>query len=255
MRAQIAKSSLLRMKSIANVLAAISNSLDNSIKLVTRQSSSFVLSVGFASLPDDLLARVFELCSISVSDYVGYDKSDLKPYRYVMDLSSVCRRFRYITLHLPCLWQDACDFQSKGWFLNIKRRCVNPFVYVANIRVAGLPRLTEFLQLLHPSNQWKGLHFESSRRNAHQFFEQVSAVSGGNFDSLETLALKLEAEYEDGTLGDSATTNVSDSDAALLSSWRLSSLKQLTIENFIHPYRRDPAKPLTSKGPPHLSCP
>lgn len=220
------------MKLISKALAAMSSSLEETIEVVTTQSSCFVQAIGFSSLPDDVVARIFEVCKTlgSLSS-----PKDISPQ--AQKLSGVCRRFRRIALHVPGLWEDISNSHKTDWILKVQERCLNPFVHIwCPPKRTEEERIPAFLQLLHPSNQWRGLSLECEQDKAHQVFDLISTASGGNFGSMSTLSMALnwhDEEHRYGLRSETPRTNILDSDAALLSTWRLDSLRELTIKNFI----------------------
>lgn len=227
------------MKSIVSAMATVSCSLEKAIEYVSNQSWGVVNAVGFSTLPDDVLAHIFELCKKSYGIENSRSSIDLSNR-----LTSVCGRFRRVALHLPCLWEDVCNtfLGKKYWFLELKRRCLNPVVFLPYYFEGADNDKADFLQSLHPPDQWGGLHFiceESEDDDAHRFFELVSSLSGGDFTRLEKLSLRIgweNEEWETRQREDEPTTNLLDSDAALISTWKLPSLAELTLMNLIPSY-------------------
>lgn len=238
-KAEIAKAALCEMKSATRTLAAMLSSLEDTIELVTVESSRFIQSVGFSSLPDDLLARIFEICATS------NDPDDFKSYLsgLAVDLSRVCRRFRRIVTHVPCLWEDVSNLAVRNWVLDVQDRCPSPFVHISVSNILAEHRvrnLQDFLQLLHPPNRWKGLSLSFDRRTsiAHDFLKLMTTTSGGDFSSIKTLSLRLDWEQERvyklrGTRNKIPTTMILYPTAALLYTWNLDSLTELMVKDCI----------------------
>lgn len=228
-KAQVAKTALSRMKLVAKTLGAISSSVEEMIELVTSESSSFILTADFNSLPDDVLARIFELCA-SWGEYDGGFVTNYVPSR----LSSVCRRFRHIALRLPCLWANVSNYHKDEWALLLKNRCLKPNVFVVTLFEEDSNGWDNLFRILQPANQWKGLDVDVHYLDLHDVLELVSERSGGDFSGMESLKIGPVLEnnewYEQY---EPPTTNLSDSDDALISSWRLPSLRALTVQNVI----------------------
>lgn len=217
------------MKLVAKQLTTIFNSLKATVELVERESWPLIRGAGFASLPDELLARIFEMCM------PARPEGPANHYCFSQKLASVCRRFRHIALRLPRLWEDVGNFDDIGHIRNSKERCRNPCVFVGYWD-ENQETLEEFIHLLHPANQWKHLIVQSEEDDTSRVVDVLTSTTRGDFRSLESLSLQLNWEDEEYDIEEDVGvphTNLSDSDAALLSTWKLPALRDLAIRNFI----------------------
>ena len=92
------KKTIQSFKTVCDTLHDISSYLNNAVQRMEAIMQPFILSHSFGILPDDVLARVFELV----------DPVETPPNV----LASVCRRFRNIMLHLPRLWTHISTVSS-----------------------------------------------------------------------------------------------------------------------------------------------
>ncbi|KLO19792.1 hypothetical protein SCHPADRAFT_992412, partial [Schizopora paradoxa] len=250
LKAQSAKQILLRLKSARKALETMSSSLENVFEIVTERSTESIRSAGFSSLPDDLLARVFELHHEDVMANTG-SGTGMASVSTSNVLAQVCRRFRRIALHIPKLWEDICNYHRNDWILNLKGRCEHPVVFIAYDIASGSAEesIANLLQIVHPANQWRALEARfTDRSHGHDFFERITTMSKGDLRILEILNIfhdwdrcttqidtvkydDTEAHYRG--IDDNCGTNFSEVDSALFSQWNLPKLKCLRIENFI----------------------
>ncbi len=193
-------------------------------------------SLGFSSLPDDLVARIFELHHEAARDGGSATIITSKV------LASVCKRFRCIALRTPGLWEEVSDSHGTDWIRNLKRRNRNPSVYIGQDHSRNLKPINEFLQLLHPPKQWKALHVQYSREHeGHAVFDYVSSNFEGDLGQLKSLTLSRDYyhlhEQTDGVevepTSTQAGTMLSEVDDELLSKWSFQNLEKLVLKNII----------------------
>ncbi|KLO08013.1 hypothetical protein SCHPADRAFT_1001246 [Schizopora paradoxa] len=246
LKVQVAKSSLQRMKSITKVLASMLASLEESIDFVTEQSLNVVRSHGFSSLPDEIIARIFELyhegyaAPIGECPSLGWGKS----FRASNVLAQVNRHTRRIALHLPALWEyvPLKTRHFKEMVANLNKRCQNPNIFI-NYTIfhkvnTSTSACADFLRLLHPASQWKGLNI-IHRSGGPTCYGDVSTISSGKLDGLLDLRIYHHGEpWIPRMRPDEPSTNLSKHELALLSGWRLPALNRLTLIHVI-PARMD----------------
>ncbi|KLO08014.1 hypothetical protein SCHPADRAFT_944807 [Schizopora paradoxa] len=241
-KARVAKSSLRRMKSIANVLASVSTSLENTIDLVAEQSLDIVRTSGLSSLPDDILARVFELYYEDYRNVVGecshYSRGRSFPTSSI--LTQVNRGFRRIALHIPALWEciPGKTRHAKEMIGCIKERCQNPIIFLDYdfFKKKDILSGADLLRILPPASRWKGLDVSYGRETCgREFFEDIFAISGGTLDGLLDLRISHKGYLwrNNDNDGRDLSTNLSDSDASLLAQWSLPKLKRLFLMDVI----------------------
>lgn len=90
-----ARSTLRNLKNVKNVLASLSSSLNETIMGIEEYIHPFERGKGLASIPDEILSKIFE-----------HAEENLIRVRITTKekLSLVCRRFRRIVLKTPRLW-------------------------------------------------------------------------------------------------------------------------------------------------------
>lgn len=213
-RARNAKKTLQGLKSIKRALAIASESVEETLGHVTDQSSDALRIVGFASLPDDILARIFEInhkeyFDEAVSSGVDEDCEDVCSSNV---LAQVCQRFRRIALHIPSLWEVVSNAHGKDWVSIAKRRCRNPAVFVS-YDVPGMGEsLSNFLKSTRLAESWKVLDVRFKEKvQIRDFVDRVSVISDGQFSSLEKLSLQLEWLFSYGDASDDSE----DEDASI----------------------------------------
>ncbi|KLO07259.1 hypothetical protein SCHPADRAFT_656654 [Schizopora paradoxa] len=249
MKVHVAKSSLSRMKSIAKVLESVSASLESSIDHVANESRDMIRVSGFSSLPDDVIARIFELYHEEYRNLVGEGdaKNWGKSFRAPNVLTQVCKRFRQVALHIPALWDcvSGRTRHAREMIPILMDRCQYPTVFLDYdfFQEPNTSNSADFLRILPPASQWRGLAiFHGRTEGSREFFEDIHAFSNGRLDNLLDLRIAHVGETpdedeDDGEDGDEST-NIYENDAAFLAEWRLPKLKRLTLSNII-PTRMD----------------
>ncbi|KLO08008.1 hypothetical protein SCHPADRAFT_1001242 [Schizopora paradoxa] len=233
-----AKAALKRMKSFKNILDVLTGSVVNAIKHVTEQSAHDVRVVGFSSLPDDVIARIFELHHEEMREEYRTSPSDSVYSPKV--LSGICKRFRRIALHLPCLWEDVSSEFGREWVDLLRERCQNSKVFIDHPYETS-KKAMDFLQHARPTNEWKELHIRYHGAKAgRMIFYRLCTSSQGKFKNLRNLTIEynrfgLFFDNDDHDEVDTAasTTLLSDVDNMLLSQWKLPSVEILELKNII----------------------
>ncbi|KLO15105.1 hypothetical protein SCHPADRAFT_902676 [Schizopora paradoxa] len=235
-KAQNAKETLKMLKSIKKALATASESLEETLGRVTDQSSDALRIVGFATLPDDVLARIFE---INHEAYIAAASSSgaTKDHKYVCSsnvLAQVCQRFRRIALHIPSLWEVVSNAHGKDWISIANGRCQKPTVFVAYDVPGAKKSVSNFLKLISPTENWNGLYARFREKGQmHHFVDSISALSRGRFLSLDKLSLRLDWTLSMDDDDSDGGMPFSHSSMPSLSSWNLPRVKELTLANFI----------------------
>ncbi|KLO16703.1 hypothetical protein SCHPADRAFT_887608 [Schizopora paradoxa] len=239
----VAKSSLSRMKAIAKLLGSISASLESSINHVAKRSRKIIQTFGFNSLPDDIIARIFELYHEEYRNLVheGDAKNWGRSFRAANVLTQVSKRFRLVALHIPALWDcvSGKTRHAEEMIPVLKARCQNPTIFLdydffedANVMIGA-----ELLRLVQPASQWRGLGISYGRIDeSRKLFEDIHTVSNGRMDNLLDLRIANVREPSDGDEDDSSSTNLFINDAVILAEWALPKLKWLTLSNIIPTY-------------------
>ncbi|KLO15093.1 hypothetical protein SCHPADRAFT_927374 [Schizopora paradoxa] len=246
-KVQIAKRALKRLKSIKKALATATELLDKTFERVTEQSSDIIRIAGFSSLPDDVLARIFEMNHHAYMDAAECGGVN-KERQFVCSsniLAQVCRRFRRIALHIPSLWEVVSNSHGKGWISTVKERCRSPSIFIAYDFPKAGKSIPELVEHTLPAMRWKGLNIHlMKRKDGHDAINHISTISDGNFPSLESLSLQLDWEYNKAQTNDDDvddmdfSINLSNSASSLLSDWCLPKLSRLRLKN-LFPYTID----------------
>lgn len=262
-KARSAKTILQRLNSARKALAAVSKSLEDVFQFVTDESADAIRITGFSSLPDDILARIFELNHRAGMETVGFT-SGMASVSASNVLAQVCRRFRRIALHIPSLWEDVFNCQRKDWIINLKGRSRNPIIFITYNTSGAKSSIDNLLGLVHPAKQWKGLDVRfCKRRNGHDFFKRIASGAMRELNLIETLAIQHDWEHlgshidDDGAYDDDdydddnysedsdaededdepeedePSTNISQSDSTRLSKLSLPKLNKLKLVNLI----------------------
>ncbi len=179
------------------------------------QTSGIILAIGLSSLPDDVIARVFELY---YEDLCKTRPPEIASFSSPIVLASICKHFRRIALHLPRLWEGVSFKFGPDWISCLKERCQHPAVFLEDMNIRKPFR--SLLQLLHPIDQWKGLHIKyTGEEEGHKIFKNICPVTRESFKELHTLTIDrnqydyfLELEDSDAQL----TTMLSEDDHELL---------------------------------------
>lgn len=239
----VAKSSLSRMKSIAKVLASVSASLESSISHVAKRSRKIIQASGLNTLPDDIIARIFELYHEEYRNLVheGDAKNWGRSFRAANVLTQVSKRFRLVALHIPALWDcvSGKTRHAEEMIPVLKARCQNPTIFLdydffedANVLTGA-----DFLRLIQPASQWRGLVISYGRTDeSRKLFEDIHAISNGRLDNLLDLRIANVRELRDEGEDDGSSTNLFINDAVILAEWALPKLKRLTLSNVIPTY-------------------
>lgn len=237
--AATAKAALSRMKVILGTVEAISNSIKETVERVAKQSSAAIRITGFSSLPDDMVARIFELHHERHNDTMSLGPQ-FATIRSSNVMASVCTRFRRIALRIPSLWGEASDHHGSEWIANLKERSQNPSVYINFFSSKSKRTATDFIQLLHPSKQWKGLHVRyHNESDGHSVFEHISKMFDGDLGQLKSLTLSHDWYHwfgqDEEIEVEPPSTMLSEVDEEHLSKWKLRNLENLELMNII-PY-------------------
>ncbi|KLO07995.1 hypothetical protein SCHPADRAFT_944788 [Schizopora paradoxa] len=235
---QETRASLRRMKDAKNTLSSLLESIDETIKNVASVTAIDFRAAGLASLPDDVLAIIFEMCvDMNPSKYSGNDYT----VRYSTRISSVCQRFRQLALQLPDLWKSvSLSFPDAMLFL-YKERCPSPVVYMNH----RLPRSFEFskmLDVVHPSHQWRELHLRFwDGDHVQQCLEGLYTVVGQTpFTALEYLSicdnLTIDGDFLDEDSDQWTSIYLPGGQSPTISSWQMPKLTRLKLRNILsHP--------------------
>ncbi|KLO15106.1 hypothetical protein SCHPADRAFT_280498 [Schizopora paradoxa] len=242
---QNAKTTLLKLKAIKNALITIVDSLDETIELVTEESSNIIRVAGFSSLPDDVLARIFEMNHWEYKKEAEIYGLAKKPQNVCSSnvLAQVCQRFRRIILHIPCLWDIISNTQDERWISIAKDRSENLSLFVSDNVARAKTSIADFLRRTSPTSQWKELHARfMGRKQCVDFIDRVPAISGAHLPCLESLSLQIDWDWpkiysygedrDDPDEGD-GFRSTTKSNSLSLSAWKLPELKHLTVKNFI----------------------
>ncbi len=224
-----AKTALSRTKAVERTLDVLRASLKATIQHVATQASAIILAVGFSSLPDDAIARVFELY---YKDLCKTRPPDIASFSSPTVFASICKRFRRIALHLPRLWEGVSFKFGPDWILCLKERCKYPEVFLEGTYTHK--PIPSFLRLLHPIDQWKGLHIKyAGDEEGHDIFKNIRLATRSSFKTLHTLTIDRSQydflEDEDAR----PTTKLSEVDDALLAGWQITETKVLKLKNII----------------------
>ncbi|KLO08012.1 hypothetical protein SCHPADRAFT_944805 [Schizopora paradoxa] len=235
--AAAAKDALRTMKNIKRMMDALTKSLEDTIQEVTEQTADSIRSVGFASLPDELIVRVFELLYDDLHVSSIWDESTSLWSR---KLASVCKRLRHIALHLPGLWENISNISSAEWTACARERCESPEIFILN---DGLPNPTpstevsEFLEIARPSDDWRSLSISYDGAEAgSEIFRAICSDSRYNFAKLRNLSIQRGTydAWDGNIIGVVApATRLSASDNELLSNWQIPGTEVLELGNII----------------------
>ncbi len=188
-----------------------------------------VRTTGFASLPDELVARIMETAYAQYLSHIhgDYYYPDTMALQWTTLLSSVCKRFRHITLRLPALWGDIPNIFPEDTIRTLTARCHNPRVFVDGSGDMDVPH---FISLLHPNSQWKGLDiYYLCDGIGRTVFDAMDEAVYQPFRNLASLSIDSEGGKEELE----QTTLFSRSSDRVLSSWDLVNLTSLRIKNII----------------------
>ncbi|KLO05194.1 hypothetical protein SCHPADRAFT_1003023 [Schizopora paradoxa] len=226
-----AKTALKRLKNARTHLTSLSKSLDDAIRVVVEASSKTCRPAGLALLPDDILAQIFEIYIDSYDMPDNYDKFvplECSP----QILSSVCRRFRHVAIHIPSLWRNMSLSFPKRMLLQHKERCTNPIVHISP---AGDVKLTraKMLDLIQPPHQWRELRLHySNEDHASRFFSRLQRLVKSPFYSLERLSICNDVGWDPSWMFPPSARPLRKH-AHVVSSWRMPKLSHLELRNFI----------------------
>lgn len=210
--------------SVKKLLNDLGDALDGAIQEVTVRVLEPSRIEGLDSLPDEILARIFEF------SYEGPDFDNLNLKRTLNVLASVCSRFRRVALHLPELWEVVSSFFGSKHVELLKSRCQKPVVHiyvgVEELEYGADKSIQDFLQALHPSDQWRELVIESDYADDEVYDIIFRPVSVGSLSKLECLTIKAFTVYEDDV-------SLSRSRLKALANWDLPALHTLKLVNVL----------------------
>ncbi|KLO08011.1 hypothetical protein SCHPADRAFT_932062 [Schizopora paradoxa] len=233
--AQSAKDALSRMKNLKRTMALLTGSLQNTIQKVTEHSADVIRSVGFASLPDEVIAHVLELLS---EDYHAESIWDESTCHWSRMLTSVCGRLRRIALHLPRLWEKISVATGKHWVACVRKRCQNPdvhFVYEDYDYSLTDTSIRNFLQVAHPTDAWKSLRIAYGGEDAgHMIFQRICPDSRNKFTKLKYISIKRgDYDFPDDDEVETSTTLLNESEHQLLADWCIPNVEVIELGNII----------------------
>ncbi|KLO16888.1 hypothetical protein SCHPADRAFT_188805 [Schizopora paradoxa] len=219
------------LKEARKALDMLAESIDLSVRRLSQLTETAMLSSGIANLPDELLARIFEIYAENHQISMGTEYH--KPSSMV--LASVCQRFRNITLHVPALWEIVSHDYCSEHVLMRKERCPNPRVYVHYIdELEEVELVSEYIEELHPNDKWKELDIcYSGLKGGQLVLEGISENVQSPFEALKSLSifnLGNEIGTEEEILPPTQLTEVSHQ---ILDTWSFPVLTSLTLTNVI----------------------
>ncbi|KLO12038.1 hypothetical protein SCHPADRAFT_929483, partial [Schizopora paradoxa] len=228
-----AKAALRRMKDAKKLVTILLKSLDDAIRSVAEASAKTCQAAGFALLPDDILALIFDIFIDMCDMPDSYDKfTPLGCSPQI--LSSVCRRFRNVAMHLPSLWRNISLTFPKKMLLQHKEKCRNPIIHIPPTRDAKCTRANlKMLRVIQPPHQWRELrlHF-SNEDHGSKYFHILKRLVHSPFNSLEHLSICNDLA-SDATRIPAYSIRPLRGHIDVLSSWRMPKLTHLKLQNFI----------------------
>lgn len=228
-RHQDAKLALSRMKSALKTLGAVTTSLELSIQSLSHDCIEEERAIGFASFPDELLARVFEFYSeyyLWTFDHTWEDARDSP-----MVLAGVCRRFQRIVLRIPSLWACVSSDFAPERIYTLRTRCQNPTVFLKSEVESSKQDIVDFVKQLHPNAQWRGLCLEyEAEEDGCLLIESLDSEADSPFEALSTLSISYEGFLVDD---DSPPPVFPMKCDKILSKWSMPKLNSLELSNII----------------------
>lgn len=222
-----AKTALCRMETIRRTFNSLSSSLDGAIKDISASISHEIGAVGFTSLPDESIARIFELY------HEEYDADeDGFGYEWSLDaLAAICSRFRHIALRLPALWEDVSPHFDEARILRLKSRCSNPVIHFRVSDIETQFDLSKFLEMLHPNAYWRGLRLiYDSPNDLHEVVQLVDSVVTSPFEDLRSLSIH---GCEDSHDSETFQSEMRRQTSPTLATWGMPRLTSLSLQNVI----------------------
>ncbi|KAH8111846.1 hypothetical protein DFH11DRAFT_552153 [Phellopilus nigrolimitatus] len=98
-----------QLEATKNALFLLAHSCEQRLSTLKLEMQPYFLHSGILSLPDDVLALIFESSLLDGDEY-----ENMHPWAEHC-ISYVCRRFRSISLGLPKLWSHVTSYMSKKW--------------------------------------------------------------------------------------------------------------------------------------------
>ncbi|KLO15417.1 hypothetical protein SCHPADRAFT_267308 [Schizopora paradoxa] len=181
---------LSRMKSVLATLKSITKSLENHVERATENVVPEIRARGLASLPDELLARIFDFYyqDYLVKFYPRSDYSMNPPPRKV--LPKVCKRFRRLAHHLPALWEIVRLGDGVDEIKLFKKKCESPRVCIQLSADTNANDVQNFLDTAHGHNHWEELHLDfEDDAWAVRIFEMMGPNISFDFSSLDSLSI------------------------------------------------------------------
>ncbi|KLO11475.1 hypothetical protein SCHPADRAFT_942039 [Schizopora paradoxa] len=253
---KLVKATLSNMKCMSKTLETLSSSLKGALQRVAHQTTNLIRVVGFDSLPDDVLARIFEFHHLhALYDIYGpYMTLTHRATRSSHVLARVSRRFRRIALHIPALWQEVSDLHKAEWIDLLNSRTQHPSVHVENFddgfedidedeeidefeHRRKKRDVVEFLQLLHPTEQWRELVVKyAAKEDGRAVFNYITSEGDGDLQELRSLRLTRDCFFMRGDDDDDGVRKgqmLSDIDHDLFAQWSVDNLTTLTLRDVI----------------------
>lgn len=159
----VKRNTLSRMKSVIETLGSITKSLESHVEQITAEVIPEVNAQGIASLPDELLARIFEFHYQDYFHAYEPDFGDDGNHSSRTVLAKVCKRFNRIVDHLPALWEILVFESTSGDEIQfLKTKCQSPRIFINFSDETASKDLSTFLDDVHPREQWKELNLRFS---------------------------------------------------------------------------------------------
>lgn len=151
------------MKSVIETLGSITKSLESHVEQITAEVIPEIHAQGIASLPDELLARIFEFHYQDYFHAYEPDFGDDGSHSSRTVLAKVCKRFNRIVNHLPALWEIlAFEYTSRDEIQFLKTKCQSPRIFINFSDETESKDFSTFLDDVHPREQWKELNLRFS---------------------------------------------------------------------------------------------
>ncbi|KLO15418.1 hypothetical protein SCHPADRAFT_995900 [Schizopora paradoxa] len=225
---------LSRMKSVVETLSSITKSLESHVERATAKIVPEARVTGFASLPDELLARIFDLY---YQDYLVefYPESCYEtnpPPRIV--LPKVCKRFRRLAHRLPALWEIVRLNDNVDDVKFLKTKCQSPRVYININLETEVNEVRSFLDATHRHNRWKELNLEFEDDEwAVRIFKMLDPnAKNASFDFSSLTSLSISSRGCDAD-EDFVPSFFPAECCEAFNKWQMHSLTSLSLTNII----------------------
>lgn len=187
------------MKEARDLLSKLTESLKFATKELHRRTKASIVHHRFAVLPTEILADIIEM--VCLSQRRRYRRCDDVGHNPELEIGSVCKRFREVSLRLPSLWSRIRFVRSHEWLkIQLERSVDFPLTVEFDDQVYGHAECTResacinfVSEMVKHTHRWGRVVLA----RAHENGSLAKILSNLHLPALKTLILSDQDEFSE----------------------------------------------------------